>query len=148
MYKIIVLLILISIGIANAEQYNTIELLRFHHFLETDLTDKNTLINDSYTCLGFSMDLINNASLAGWDLKLVNIPPCKTIPSGHFCAAIQKDSGAWIIIEPQTDELLNPLIESKQLHTNITIIDPRGFKKTDSQNGYFKRSAGLGVIRA
>jgi len=80
----------------------------FEMFLKIDQTNNHEYINGSYMCLQFSLDLMGNASKAGFQTKLVNIQECGKYPDGHYVVALETgiDKKYWMY-EPQSDEPLN-----------------------------------------
>jgi len=101
--RLLILFLLISVAAADIDD--------FVKFVQEDETDKNVAIYDKYMCLDYSLDLIKNASLAGIDVMLVNVPPCEEAPKGHYLVEVD-------------GFLFDPIDEEFKSYDFYTVIDP------------------------
>jgi hypothetical protein len=100
--------ILIAIGtlLAACEATPVNGPVTFGEWLEADPTDEHEYIDGDYMCLQFSDDFIQNATSAGYNnVYLVGIigPAC---PDGHYVIALADGAGNYVLIEPQTDQVI------------------------------------------
>lgn len=117
------------IEISEATKWSANDEVRFHRFLVADQTNEAKYDKDNHNCLDFSMDLISNATDKKFDLLMVNIEPCDMFIDGHYAVAYQKEDGKWIMIEPQTDEVMNKKLEQDGTNETILIFTVEGTER-------------------
>jgi hypothetical protein len=76
------------------------------NFIALDQTDKNTFIEENYTCLNFAVDVKNNAFLKGYKCGLVYIV---FTSSAHTIVCFNTTDQGLIYIEPQNDAIVKPI---------------------------------------
>lgn len=81
-------------------------------FLRVDRTDRNEyLVEEStgtgYVCSHYARDVVNNAELAGYRAAFVEI---RHPDSGHAIIAFETIDRGLIFFEPQSDEVVEPII--------------------------------------
>ncbi len=114
----------ITCGIATCKEMTPTEFMAFGDFLEKDKTNNNTFINGSYECLSFTIDLIRNATKAGYDIELVHIAPGKTYKNGHYIIGLMVEYIGLVLIEPQTDEMIQDALIENSVADHIVVIAP------------------------
>jgi hypothetical protein len=76
-------------------------------FIKEDKTDKRQYTKDEYACQNFAMDVCNNAEKKGIRCAYVIID---YLEGGHAIVAFDTFDRGLIYVEPQSDELVVPVI--------------------------------------
>jgi len=84
-------------------------------FIRSDQTDKNQY-NQSYTCINFAKDFINNALNEGYRCGYVTIQFPKT---SHAIVCFNTSDNGLVFIEPQNDKIVTLTTEQPYLGTMI-----------------------------
>ena len=129
------------------EPMGIVEQYRFAHFIEEDTTNLNNYDADEYSCLDYVMSLWKNATAEGYDIALVNIASCKLFPDGHYCVAYEKDTGGWVLIEPQTDLSWNDVLSTNDQEERIVIFKMIGTVRINQTTLMIPDSAILAIAR-
>jgi len=94
-------------------------------FLKIDQTDKNEYNEENYTCINFAADFKNNAFKAGYRCGYVEI---EFPEHAHAIVCFNTTDHGLIFIEPQTDEIVNPIIGLP--YWNRAIYEPPDYDDT------------------
>jgi len=90
-------------------------MLEVHDFITTDKTDENVM-TDEYMCRHIVIDFMKNAIEEGYLCYYVTI---QFQGGGHAMVAFNTTDGGLVYVEPQTDDIVEPLIGQ--------ILDPELF---------------------
>jgi len=76
-------------------------------FLDEDETNRNTFVEDAYVCSHFARDVCNNAEDVGIRCAFVEI---RYSEGGHSIIAFNTTDEGLTYIEPQSDEIVRPVV--------------------------------------
>ena len=76
-------------------------------FLREDKTDRNKYVEDSYVCSHFARDVCNNAEVQGFRCAFVEL---RYSGGGHSIIAFDTIDRGLLYFEPQSDEVVKPII--------------------------------------
>jgi hypothetical protein len=125
---------LLLVGTASAVPLNVVHNAtdrdEFEAWLAEDSTDRHQYVKERYECLGFSDDLIHNASKAGYVLYLMSTDGryANGEEVGHFYVSISFDGGIGSY-DPQTDVRFLPIMIARGF-TGTEILYRSGYTVT------------------
>jgi len=93
-------------------------------FVSSDQTDKNQY-NQSYTCVNFATDFVNNAVGEGYRCGYVIIEYSETSHTSHAMVCFNTSDNGLIFVEPQNDKLVTlasgqPYLDGNAISFSIT----------------------------
>lgn len=115
-YALILMALILFVAIVHLSNYEAIEesyrapqtpLDNLTTFLEDDTTSDGVYYWDDYHCVHFSVDLVDNLTVAGYNATPVVLATARPGLWSHMVVSVNLDNET-VYIEPQTDEVFSP----------------------------------------